>query len=682
MRGPLSSLWLVGLAVAIFSAVLISIPNHVLAVGGEGEGWPSFNESDGCGTPWIRGPKVEATGSLDLTAGNSTLIRGPVGNFFGRTARDIYFSRMWWDVPMSDHESLSVHQRMAPAIDALNINLAAAQDEGLNYDIFGDYTSSYNNRTVGGQFRVSQHGLANAIDINSNTNPYSGSNILTTNMPAWFVAAWTDAGFCWGGDWEEVKDPMHFNWRGPLFTSGISRLPASAPPLTEPDAFVRLMDSVSVPGTLENITARLLMDADGDGAIDIVNISESESIQTIDVLSANEGYSGCAVTRHVTPPGSPYVTVVHGDWNRDGAQDIWRVDDSSGITVTAMINHGGFQSTESTSVATTAGDAYLAADHNVDGWTDLYVLRHEGSMWSVDIFNGADRFATTLATGDIAGPASMNFTAVDRNLDHVPDLFGITTGQSVIADGASGFVIAEAITGISGTFDDVAGTDFDGDGRHDLVTLTEDRLDVYAGNSALPGVVVTSWFEWPAYECGSNGFVYPYEGRFGDDDDSIFESDIEWLAALGITKGCNPPGSDRYCPTESVTRGQMAAFLDRALGLPPAGTDFFTDDDDSTFEDNINRVAAAGITLGCEPGMYCPDNTVTRGQMAAFMSRALGLAAQLDDPFIDDDGSVFEDDIEKIAAAGITLGCGDSFYCPHEDVTRGQMAAFLHRALS
>jgi hypothetical protein len=51
---------------------------------------------------------------------------------------------------------------------------------------------------------------------------------------------------------------------------------------------------------------------------------------------------------------------------------------------------------------------------------------------------------------------------------------------------------------------------------------------------------------------------------FVDDDDSIFENDIEALAASGITKGCNPPTNDRFCPGSSVTRGQMAAFLHRA----------------------------------------------------------------------------------------------------------------------
>jgi hypothetical protein len=59
----------------------------------------------------------------------------------------------------------------------------------------------------------------------------------------------------------------------------------------------------------------------------------------------------------------------------------------------------------------------------------------------------------------------------------------------------------------------------------------------------------------------------------------------------------------------------MAAFLSRALSLPASATDFFTDDDDTTFEADINRLAAAGITKGCNPpanNLYCPDEKVTR----------------------------------------------------------------------
>ena len=115
---------------------------------------------------------------------------------------------------------------------------------------------------------------------------------------------------------------------------------------------------------------------------------------------------------------------------------------------------------------------------------------------------------------------------------------------------------------------------------------------------------------------------------FTDDNDSIFETDIEKLATAGITTGCNPPTNNRYCPDRRLTRGQMAAMLVRALNLTATNGTDFTDDNDSIFETDIEKLAAAGITTGCNPptnNRYCPDDKVTRGQMAAFLVRALGL---------------------------------------------------------
>jgi hypothetical protein len=186
------------------------------------------------------------------------------------------------------------------------------------------------------------------------------------------------------------------------------------------------------------------------------------------------------------------------------------------------------------------------------------------------------------------------------------------------------------------------------------------------------------------HDAGSAGKCKP----FTDTDDHIFQPDIEWMADEGITKGCNPPVNDKFCPDSSVTRGQMAAFLVRALDLTDTLDDPFLDDDDSIFEADIEKLAAAGITKGCNPptnDMYCPDSEVTRGQMAAFLVRAIGYVDDGGgDLFIDDNDSVFEGDIDKLGTAGVTKGCNpptNNMYCPGDVVTRGQMAAFLHRAL-
>ena len=96
---------------------------------------------------------------------------------------------------------------------------------------------------------------------------------------------------------------------------------------------------------------------------------------------------------------------------------------------------------------------------------------------------------------------------------------------------------------------------------------------------------------------------------------------------------------------------------------------------------SINRVRAADITTGCAPSKYCPNDDVSRGQMASFLARAFELPATSTDYFTDDNGTTHEGNINRVAAAGITSGCTATTYCPKADVTRGQMAAFLRRAL-
>jgi Glucose / Sorbosone dehydrogenase/S-layer homology domain len=165
--------------------------------------------------------------------------------------------------------------------------------------------------------------------------------------------------------------------------------------------------------------------------------------------------------------------------------------------------------------------------------------------------------------------------------------------------------------------------------------------------------------------------------EFVDIAASTFLDDIHWLFYAGLTKGCD---ATHYCPDEAVTRGQMASFLVRALGLPSTTTDSFDDDDGTTHEGDINRLAQAGITAGCGPRRFCPEAAVTRGEMASFLARGYALPPSATDHFTDDDGTTHEADIDRVAAAGITTGCTPTTYCPTASVTRGQMAAFLRRA--
>ena len=176
-----------------------------------------------------------------------------------------------------------------------------------------------------------------------------------------------------------------------------------------------------------------------------------------------------------------------------------------------------------------------------------------------------------------------------------------------------------------------------------------------------------------------------YQGRFADDDGNAHEAMIEAIAAVGITQGCDADFPQLFCPSDAVTRAQMASFVARAVDLPPATLDWFGDDDGSAHEDNINRLAEAGITVGCSAAtLFCPDDLVTRAQMASFIARAFGLEDGTRDWFTDDDGTTHEAAIDALADAAITFGCdaADSkLFCPGDPVQRDQMASFLGRAL-
>ncbi len=168
-------------------------------------------------------------------------------------------------------------------------------------------------------------------------------------------------------------------------------------------------------------------------------------------------------------------------------------------------------------------------------------------------------------------------------------------------------------------------------------------------------------------------------GIFTDDDGSVHEPDIQAIAEIGITQGCGP---NLYCPTDVVTREQMASFLVRALGLQPLGSGPFVDLLPNVHAGDVNALAAAGITLGCDTNRFCPTDPVRRDQMASFLTRAFELAPASSAGFADvPANNPHAADIDSIAAAGITVGCGPGTYCPTDVVRRDQMASFLSRSL-
>lgn len=160
--------------------------------------------------------------------------------------------------------------------------------------------------------------------------------------------------------------------------------------------------------------------------------------------------------------------------------------------------------------------------------------------------------------------------------------------------------------------------------------------------------------------------------------DSPHHEAIEALASEGITEGC---AEDRYCPAEIVERDQMAAFLARALDLPPTETDYFDDDDGNFHEGDINALAEAGISQGCADGHYCPDQAVSREEVASFLQRSVGYPDASTRWFFDVSGT-HDSAVQAAGEAGVSAGC-DALglrFCPREGLQRAQMASFLARA--
>ena len=178
----------------------------------------------------------------------------------------------------------------------------------------------------------------------------------------------------------------------------------------------------------------------------------------------------------------------------------------------------------------------------------------------------------------------------------------------------------------------------------------------------------------------------PGGGGFEDvPEDAYYWLPVSTLTESGIFVGtlCE----DGFCPSAPIDRKTMAVWTVRVLDGddPPAVSETRFDDVDADgfHAPFIERMAELGVTTGCGDGSgFCPDRNVTRAQMAVFLSRAYNLPEGPDPGFSDVPGDAwYADDVARLAASGITIGCGDStVYCPSRDTTRAQMATFLARA--
>jgi hypothetical protein len=192
------------------------------------------------------------------------------------------------------------------------------------------------------------------------------------------------------------------------------------------------------------------------------------------------------------------------------------------------------------------------------------------------------------------------------------------------------------------------------------------------------------WGTWASY------FPPATSPQFADvPNSSPFYDAVNIMRLWSITTGCS---ATDYCPSATVTRGQMAVFIIRALygdSFTIPNVPYFTDVPAAhPLFSYVQKLRELGITSGCSTNAFCPDGNVTRGEMAVFLVRAK-LASLHQDNFPFPQTAYFTDVpqnhifykfIQKLRELGITSGCGATTYCADSAVTRDQMATFIVRS--
>ena len=167
-----------------------------------------------------------------------------------------------------------------------------------------------------------------------------------------------------------------------------------------------------------------------------------------------------------------------------------------------------------------------------------------------------------------------------------------------------------------------------------------------------------------------------------------YESAVSWMIHQGTTRGCSPT---MFCPDRNVTRQQFVTFLWRAADRPVPdylGSDAFADIEEDVYSDRaIGWAVSEGVTVGCTPGSmgeeswkFRPEQSVTRGQMAALLyqyAETEYTSASSSYTDVEPDG-FYTDGIAWLTDFEVVSGCGPGLYCPNRDATRAEAALFIH----
>jgi hypothetical protein len=443
-------------------------------------------------------------------------------------------------------------------------------------------------------------------------------------------------------------------------------------------------------------------DFNGDGKADLAILGNG----TVFVLLGNGDGTFQPEPEYST--GLSGASIVSLDLNGDGKTDL-AVADGSAVNILLGNGDGTFQPPASYSGGALGySNAIAPADFNGDGKPDLVTTSFNGygaaGFANIFIGNGDGTFQPALSYP--AGNQPYALAVGDFNGDGRADLAVPSyTGNDVSILLATNKCVTLSPTSIA--TDSTGGTP---------VTLT---LTASSSSCSWNASANASWIQIsPASGTGSgtvtatiapnstgadrsgqidiNGSVVAVSQAFtaqvfADVIPSEYYFDaVNLMSTHNITAGCSVTPFD-YCPTQQIDRAEMAIFIVRAVyngsnSFPYSPTPHFSDVPANYFAFAwIQAMYELGITTGCGNGMFCPTDTVTRGEMAVFIIRArYGSNTAFTSPstpyFSDVPASnVFFTYIQRMKEDNITAGCSATTYCPNSPVIRGDMAIFVMR---
>jgi len=494
-----------------------------------------------------------------------------------------------WVVPMSGGKVRKVHERALPAFQQVTANLAAQQASGRYYNV--RLASTFVWRRIGGNYRMSTHSFGATIDINSDTNPFSGANRLITDMPQWFVNAWRDAGFCWGGDWETVKDPMHFSWKGPAATPGYGLIPAPYAPRSSSASFSSKVLNGSTDFDPDGARTYSLADGNRDGSPDLYEMHPSgDGNIAVRMLRSSRWFEACGVTEYLAPnatsAGSHWFMA---DVDMDTRPDLVVVEASgTPIRLVVFTFESGYHSSLvylTGGGSASAASTFAMGDYDRDGIPDFYVVDPSvGGDTVVKVWDGASGYSQlTLNAGTGLGERpDTGFALGDRDLDGLPDIFAVDGSGVSVLTGASDYSTTIDFAGAaagSGS-DRIMVGDYEGDGREDIYRLEPNGgIEVFGGGSGIADA--TFWYR-PSHDCEPVNFpALPYDingDRAGDVVSGIPHEDVGTVVDAGgiVIRYGNGSMNSQFWSQDSASIAGSAEAGDR-FGSAVTSGDFDSD---------------------------------------------------------------------------------------------------------